>query len=123
MKFTKIILFSVLVSLPFQIAAADDFVDATVLIIKKCYDEGNKTDGVALAKCVAKQIEKTPNPDNYIVNLEGKVPHQLNLYLYNPKGFKITCLLTGYETIEIKSCSSSPAKPLTPEQQLTISPP
>ncbi|STX52400.1 Uncharacterised protein [Legionella busanensis] len=123
MNLTKIILFLILVSLSFATAAADDFVATTVMIIKKCYDAGNKTDGVALANCVSKQIEKTPNPDNYIVNLEGKVPHQLNLYLYNPKGFKITCLLTGYATIEIKSCSSAPAKPLNSEQQLTISPP
>ncbi|WP_419418751.1 hypothetical protein ACNVED_09330 [Legionella sp. D16C41] len=118
----KINLVLALILLPLQSAFAMPFVEAIVLATKQCYDQGNKTESVPLAKCISKKLQYLPNPENYIVNIEGTSPHKLTMYLYNPKGFKIICSLTAEKTIEIKQCHSVPAKPLNQEQQLSISP-
>ncbi|KTD52297.1 hypothetical protein Lqui_1141 [Legionella quinlivanii] len=109
---------------PFSVTyAADDFIDRVTTTIKQCYaKQSNKEDGITLAQCISGQLEKMPNPENYIVNLEGKDPHHMTLYLYNPKGFRIICAVTANETLEINNCQAYKTKPLNSEQQLSIDP-
>ncbi|WP_237758995.1 hypothetical protein [Legionella birminghamensis] len=104
-------------------AANDAFIETAVHSMQKCYvQQTNKNDGLSLAKCISDQLKIIPNPENYIVNLEGKEPHHLTLYLYNPKGFRIICLLRGGKTLEIDTCDTYKAKPLNADQQLSIDP-
>ncbi|MCE3045248.1 hypothetical protein [Legionella sp. 16cNR16C] len=109
---------------PFSVIhAADDFIENVTTTIKQCYTkQSNKEDGIVLAQCISGQLETMPNPENYIVNLEGKDPHYMTLYLYNPKGFRIVCAVTANQTLEINNCKTYQAKPLDSEQQLSIDP-
>ncbi|WED44591.1 hypothetical protein [Legionella cardiaca] len=127
MSFYKVI-FGSIVSFTFAanaMAIAVDpkiVLDSTIQVMRYCYEVQHQT-GSQLSHCIVDMVHDIPNPDNYNVHIEGDLPGEATLIIYNHTGYQIRCNVSAEKTIHVKRCTNYQASPLTHGQDISITPP
>ena len=74
------------------------------------------------------KVKSSANPDKYKVTIVDDNPSKtiesnITITIYNKFGQVFTCTGTAQEKIVIKDCTAKKIPPLTPDEELSITPP
>ncbi|KTD06931.1 hypothetical protein [Legionella jamestowniensis] len=104
------------------VAQPQVILDFALQVMQQCYEVKHQM-GAQLAECMNNTFKNIPNPEHYKINLNGDVPGDSKLFIYNQAGYRIYCDLFTGKTLIVKQCFDFQGKPLTKGQTLSITPP
>ncbi|ASQ46168.1 hypothetical protein [Legionella clemsonensis] len=96
--------------------------EVVIQVMRQCYEVKQQM-GAQLAQCMGQVFEKIPNPEQYKIYLDGDIPGEAKLLIYNQAGYQIHCELFTGKTLIVKQCLDYEGNPLTKGQSLSITPP
>ena len=92
-----------------------------------CYENKNML-GVNLAKCMISSLKNAKNPNHYRVSIIDENPSKevashFEITIYNPEGLVTRCHGIAKLKIHIEKCVGKKITPLSPGEQMSITPP